>query len=152
MLDLPPSIACLMTTPISSTSLRPTAPHLALVRAYAAPSGSSARTGTGVGASTGTGAAPAGVPAPRAAAPARRVDTLVGEASGEIAARIAPASSAKTDALVAAKVPGRIDFGASAAAAANRAQGQPLPFYRAPSDRNEAATAILIGRGLDITG
>lgn len=136
-----------MTTPIGSASPR-TTPPLALVRAYgvaprspATPSPSAAAPG---------GAASVGS---ARAATLRRVDTLVGEARIDIAAKIGPASSSKTEALVAAKVPGRVDFASTGSAGERAASaGAPMPFYRAPSDRNEAATAIMIGRGLDITG
>lgn len=50
--------------------------------------------------------------------------------------------------LVAAVVPGRVDF--------SGAQAQPssgtLPMYRHPADRNAAATGVVLGKSLDITG
>jgi len=69
--------------------------------------------------------------------------------------RIAPASDSPPrperpdglDRLVAAVVPGRVNFDGPAAAPG---PGEPLPFYRHPGDRNEAATAIRLGRGLDV--
>lgn len=51
------------------------------------------------------------------------------------------------DRLVAAVVPGRVNFDGPVA---SPAPGEPLPFYRHPGDRNEAATAIRLGRGLDV--
>jgi hypothetical protein len=50
--------------------------------------------------------------------------------------------------LVAAVVPGRVDF--SGEVPTQRADA--LPFYRRPGDRNEAATNWLAGRTLDVNG
>lgn len=50
--------------------------------------------------------------------------------------------------LVAAVVPGSVDFSGSVPAAAPGA----LPFYRNPADKNAAAVAIDAGRSLDVTG
>ena len=50
--------------------------------------------------------------------------------------------------LVAARVPGGIDF--------NAEQPQPtktaIPFYRHPADQNAAAVSINAGRAIDVTG
>ncbi len=53
------------------------------------------------------------------------------------------------DRLVAAIVPGKVDFSGSSPAPA---PGDPLPFYRHPGDRNEAATFLRLGAGLDVQG
>jgi hypothetical protein len=50
--------------------------------------------------------------------------------------------------LVAAVVPGQVDFSAADAAPVTA----PKPLYRHPADRNTAATAIITGRRLDVTG
>lgn len=50
--------------------------------------------------------------------------------------------------LVAAVVPGRVDFSADTPAPA----AAPKPLYRHPADRNSAATAIITGSRLDVTG
>lgn len=49
--------------------------------------------------------------------------------------------------LVAAVVPGRIDFTAD-----QPVQTSALPMYRHPADRNTAATMVALGRSLDIEG
>lgn len=51
--------------------------------------------------------------------------------------------------LVAGVVPGGVTFDASGAA---QPTGAALPFYRHPADKNAAATAVSIGRSLDIQG
>lgn len=104
------------------------------------------------------------------ASPARPADAnaptiaKIGDAvaSGNAAARVQRGTdsvavetraSAQTDAisdrLVAATVPGRIDF----------SQDQPvqntsgvLPFYRHPADKNSAATRIAVGTRVDMNG
>jgi hypothetical protein len=48
--------------------------------------------------------------------------------------------------IVAAVVPGRVNFAANQPTQA----GPALPFYRHPADKNAAATAINAGRSLDI--
>jgi len=50
--------------------------------------------------------------------------------------------------LVAAVVPGRVDFSADSPAPA----AAPKLLYRHPADRNSAATTITVGRRLDVTG
>lgn len=50
--------------------------------------------------------------------------------------------------LVAAVVPGRVDFSGSAP----QPGGAPLAFYRHPADRNAAAVNVQIGRSLDVSG
>ncbi len=76
------------------------------------------------------------------------------------------AGSAKLGELVAAVVPGRAEFGAvatnSPVSAAKSAPTSPggstalgadrLPFYRRPSDQNEVAVAIRLGRSVDVSG
>lgn len=92
-----------------------------------------------------------GLPSPRAGepvAPAAGVQTLRQTDRADIAARVGPAAG-KASELVAGVVPGRAEF---APAAASTGAAGSLPFYRAPSDRNAAATAILLGRSLDVSG
>lgn len=50
--------------------------------------------------------------------------------------------------LVAAVVPGKIDF----SGATPRVGSESLPLYRHPADRNVAATGVALGRSLDIQG
>ncbi len=63
-----------------------------------------------------------------------------------------PASRAAS--LVAAKVPGGIDFTepASGAGAMSQSASQTVPLYRHPADRNTVATAVHAGRILDVNG
>jgi hypothetical protein len=56
-----------------------------------------------------------------------------------------PAVSSK---LVAAAVPGKVDFKPAPAPANTGA----LPLYRHPADKNQAATSVQVGRSLDIQG
>lgn len=58
---------------------------------------------------------------------------------------------AKAAALVAAVVPGSIDFRGDTPAA-TRSDPSSFPLYRKPTDRNEIETALLVGRRLDTTG
>ena len=51
--------------------------------------------------------------------------------------------------LVAGVVPGGISFDAAGGA---RPTGTALPFYRHPADKNAAATAVSVGRSLDVQG
>ena len=95
-----------------------------------------------------------GAGAPAQARPAAVVQPLRQADRADVTARVGPAAS-KTASLVAGVVPGKAEFGPAQPAAARPASaGVPaaLPFYRAPSDRNEAATAIMIGRSLDVNG
>ena len=63
----------------------------------------------------------------------------------------AAAASTRTDSLAAATVPGKISF--DAAPAATRPEAfSPLQMYSRPSDRNAVATAVAVGRTLDIQG
>lgn len=100
--------------------------------------------------------------------PGARVQLLRAADRVDIAARVGPPDPARKAAqLVAAVVPGRVDFTVgegrgtgvidsattpARTAAAPSTSGGPLPFYRAPSDRNAAATAIMIGRTVDVAG
>lgn len=54
--------------------------------------------------------------------------------------------------LVAGVVPGGVSFEADGGANAARPAGAPLPFYRHPAEKNAAATAVSIGRSLDVNG
>lgn len=51
--------------------------------------------------------------------------------------------------LVAGVVPGGVSFDQSGEA---RPTGSAIPFYRHPADRNAAATAVTVGRALDVQG
>lgn len=68
--------------------------------------------------------------------------------------RIAPALTANVEPdnssrLVAATVPGRVDFSGDAPRPSDPAS---IPMYRHPADRNAAATAVSAGRTLDVRG
>lgn len=56
--------------------------------------------------------------------------------------------------LVAAVVPGGVEFTSSGDARATRepGEGSPLAMYRHPADKNAAATAVNVGRRLDVQG
>lgn len=58
----------------------------------------------------------------------------------------APASSA-ANRMIAATVPGRVNFQSDPASTSPA-----LPMYRHPADRNAAATAVNAGRVLDVEG
>lgn len=51
--------------------------------------------------------------------------------------------------LVAGVVPGGVSFNSSGGA---QPSGAAMPFYRHPADKNAAATAVSIGRALDVQG
>ncbi len=72
--------------------------------------------------------------------PAARIASVPEEPRGNSGAR------AK---LVAAIVPGRVDF--SDPAGSTRAEGAPLAMYRRPGDQNIAATLIHAGRTIDVS-
>jgi hypothetical protein len=61
--------------------------------------------------------------------------------------------------LVGARVPGKVDFSGDApvqsaggGGGAGNLAASALPLYRHPADKNAAATAVSIGRSLDVTG
>ncbi len=63
----------------------------------------------------------------------------------------APAQAALPSAaqkLVAAVVPGRVDFSGPVA----QPSAGSLAFYRHPADKNAAATSVTLGKSLDISG
>jgi len=75
--------------------------------------------------------------------------------SQAVSSAASPASSAtsvrRADSLAAATVPGKVSF--DAAPAATRPEAfSPLQMYSRPSDRNAVATAVAVGRTLDIQG
>lgn len=81
-------------------------------------------------------------PAPRAATPA-----APGPAPdpGDAARRL--------ERIVSAVVPGRVDFDdARVSSASSLTVGGAYALYTRPSDKNAAATAVSVGRSLDITG
>lgn len=75
-------------------------------------------------------------------------------ASGVSAAPASSAPTPKVASLVAARVPGTVDFTepASAGRAATNDAPQSVPMYRHPADRNTVATAVHAGRILDVNG
>lgn len=65
----------------------------------------------------------------------------------------APKTPANPASLVAARVPGGVDFTDSPARApAPQTPAQTIPLYRHPADRNTVATAVHAGRILDVNG
>ncbi|MGD9688810.1 MAG: hypothetical protein AB7K52_02375 [Phycisphaerales bacterium] len=90
-------------------------------------------------------------------APVARVHSAQGGVDrADPAGRIGPAvpssppvveRSPGIDLLVGGVVPGSVDF-----RGANPAPRGALPFYSRPGDANEAATAIRLGRSLDVEG
>ncbi|HVU65124.1 MAG TPA: hypothetical protein VHC70_14175 [Phycisphaerales bacterium] len=56
--------------------------------------------------------------------------------------------------LVAAVVPGKVDFSGDSPrqVGGGGAATSALPLYRHPAERNAAATAVSIGKSLDVTG
>lgn len=58
-------------------------------------------------------------------------------------------SAAKTSQLVGAVVPGKVDFSGEQP---KPSQGAPMAFYGRPTDRNEVATVLSLGKRLDVTG
>lgn len=75
--------------------------------------------------------------------PANQVEST---AFRQAAPRLPSATIAR---LVAARVPGGIDF--SAASPSPTASAAAIPFYRHPADNNAAATALTAGKVLDTT-
>lgn len=68
----------------------------------------------------------------------------------------APAAASRLERLVAATVPGRMDFDdprvTSATSLTTGAGGGAFSMYTRPGDKNAAATAVSVGRSLDIQG
>lgn len=54
--------------------------------------------------------------------------------------------------LVAATVPGKIDFSASSPQQTSVSSGGAMPMYRHPYDKNAAATGVASGKAIDVTG
>lgn len=68
--------------------------------------------------------------------------------------RVTPSSATSVDPavasrLVAANVPGRVDFSGDAPKPSDVAA---IPMYRHPADRNAAATGVSAGRTIDVRG
>lgn len=118
-------------------AVKPPATVAAAPRPAAEPAASVARVGPGVRPGATVAAA-----SPARTAPVGAV-TPVGAAPG-----LPPAKAA---ALVAAVVPGSIDFRGDTPVA-SRSDPSSFPLYRKPTDRNEVETALLVGRRLDTTG
>lgn len=92
-------------------------------------------------------AIPQGIREPSALTPGRR--TILPR-QDDLATPTGPAvRSPGLAALVAARVPGSIDFTGCAPAAT--APSHALPFYRHPTDKNAAATGLTAGRLIDST-
>lgn len=94
-------------------------------------------------------------PAAKIAPTAPAVQTRASEQTGPIG-RIGRAAEPRPDAdpsrLVAARVDA-IDLARDVATVEGRpTAGGALPMYRHPADRNQAATAVAIGRSLDVQG
>ncbi|MCU0688332.1 MAG: hypothetical protein MUE97_01115 [Phycisphaerales bacterium] len=76
------------------------------------------------------------------------------------ATQAAAAARPKTNALVGALVPGKVDFSGAeprpsiaAPSAGNPAAARAaMPFYSRPTDRVEVATVLTLGRSLDVKG
>jgi hypothetical protein len=76
------------------------------------------------------------------------------------ATQAAAAARPKTDSLVGALVPGKVDFSGSEprpsvsapAAGSPAASRAAMPFYSRPTDRVEVATVLTLGRTLDVKG
>lgn len=60
-----------------------------------------------------------------------------------------PVQPTNAQRLVAGGVPGRVDFSGDSARPSDPAT---IPMYRHPADRNAAATAVAVGRTVDIRG
>ncbi len=54
--------------------------------------------------------------------------------------------------LVAATVPGKIDFSANAPQQTSGSANGTMPLYRHPYDKNAAATGVASGKAIDVTG
>lgn len=67
-------------------------------------------------------------------------------------AEAAPEMTPKARSLVAGSVPGSVVGTANPVGAPAARPDGALAFYRHPADRNQAATAILAGRMLDVRG
>ncbi len=72
---------------------------------------------------------------------------------------IAPTQTDRVDAsltrirpLVAATVPGKIDFSANAPQQTTGSANGAMPLYRHPYDKNAAATGVASGKAIDVTG
>lgn len=70
---------------------------------------------------------------------------------GQDVAAAAPKPASDPSRLVAARVD-PIDLARDVAQIAGRPTDGALPMYRHPADRNQAATAVALGRSLDIKG
>ncbi|MFM9997119.1 MAG: hypothetical protein ACKVU4_15125 [Phycisphaerales bacterium] len=79
-----------------------------------------------------------------ASRPARVAVAPAGRAGGAEPARM----PARVDRLVAAVVPGRVDFYAGEPVPSASA----IPMYRHPADKNAAAVSVHAGRVLDVRG
>lgn len=80
---------------------------------------------------------------PQAAAAARPAEAVRRVAEQAPVQKLEPVSR-----LVAATVPGRVDFRSDAP----QPGAAVIQMYRHPADKNQAATAIQLGRSLDVSG
>lgn len=99
-----------------------------IARAYGVPSNAQAVRGSGTG--------PVQAPAP-----VQKVQAATAERGG---------LSRAGQALVAAVVPGKVDF--SGDSPKPSVASESLSLYRHPADKNAAATGVLLGRRLDVNG
>jgi hypothetical protein len=108
-------------------------------RAYGAPA--SARTNQ---------VAPA--PGANASAPIAKIGDAIQRPSDSVAVQPRTASGTISDRLVAAVVPGRIDFAQDSPVQTRPipSTANSLPFYRHPADKNSAATRIAISTAIDL--
>lgn len=90
--------------------------------------------------------------APIASAPIAKIGDAIQRATDSVALQARAANESISDRLVAAIVPGRIDFTQD-----RPVQTQPspstaasLPFYRHPADKNSAATRIAFSTAIDL--
>ena len=88
---------------------------------------------------------------PQPVQPVAKSQAVSSAASPASSATSAATSVRRADSLAAATVPGKVSF--DAAPAATRPEAfSPLQMYSRPSDRNAVATAVAVGRTLDIQG
>lgn len=95
----------------------------------------------------GNGLPQASHPAPISFIAAQRASRAYGAKVQAVAAQPSAKMPSNAQRLVAAVVPGKVDFSGSVPAAAPGA----MPLYRNPADRNAAALSVEAGRSLDVT-
>lgn len=68
--------------------------------------------------------------------------------TGAIGGKLAGEAGSRLAGLIGAVVPGGVDFSGDAPAPS----GAALAMYRNPAEKNAAATAVLLGRRVDVSG